>query len=212
MRRPALCKELLLNRREFIDAIAAHTRSEARAVDSFLKGLTDVVMATVAKGDSVVLTGFAKFARIETKARTGHNPATGRPMKIQASKRPHITPLKGFNDVVVGAVPTPKLTKGSSPRPNGNTAGFSKPSTGTGKAGFSKPGVGKTSSSKSSMSKSASSRPYTAKSASSRPNTAKTASSKSNTAKTKAISRPMVKTMVRKPATKKASAKAFAKR
>jgi DNA-binding protein HU-beta len=200
MRRPALCKELLLNRREFIDAIAAHTRSEARAVDTFLKGLTEVVMATVAKGDSVVVTGFAKFARIETKARSGRNPATGQMMKIQASKRPQITPLKGFNDVVVGAVPTPKLAKGSSSRPNGNSAGFSRSS--STKAGFSKPGAGKTSSSKS----------PTNKTGSSRPNTAKTASSKSNTAKTKTASRPMVKTMVRKPATKKASTKAMAKR
>jgi DNA-binding protein HU-beta len=210
MRRPALCKELLLNRREFIDAIAAHTRSEARAVDTFLKGLTDVVMATVAKGDSVVLTGFAKFARIETKARTGRNPATGKLTKIQASKRPHITPLKGFQDVVIGAVPTPKLAKGSSPRPNGNTAGFS--SSSTGKTGFAKPGAGKTGFSKPGAGKTSSSKSSTSKAGSSRPNTAKSASSKSSMAKTKAISRPMVKTMVRKPATKKAPAKALAKR
>ena len=67
--------------------------------------------ATVAKGDPVVITGFAKFAKIQTKARMGRNPATGEPIKIKASKKARITPLKGFKDIVLGAAPAPKLTK-----------------------------------------------------------------------------------------------------
>jgi DNA-binding protein HU-beta len=100
-----------MNRRELVNAIAAHTGTEAKTVDAVVRGFTDVVSATVAKGDPVVLTGFAKFAKIQTKARMGRNPATGEAIKIKASKKARITPLKGFKDIVLGAAPAPKLTK-----------------------------------------------------------------------------------------------------
>jgi DNA-binding protein HU-beta len=100
-----------VNRRELVTAVAAHTGTEAKVVDGVLRGFTDVITATVSKGDPVVLTGFAKFAKIQTKARMGRNPATGEAIKIKASKKARITPLKGFKDVVLGAAPAPKLTK-----------------------------------------------------------------------------------------------------
>ena len=102
-----------MNRRDLIAAIAAHTDAELKTVDAVLRGFTDVVSATVAKGDPVVLSGFAKFAKIQTKARMGRNPGTGEAIKIKASKKARITPLKGFKDIVLGAVPAPKLTKAS---------------------------------------------------------------------------------------------------
>ncbi len=100
-----------MNRRELIAAIAAQSGTEAKVVDAVLRGFTDVVSATVSKGDPVVITGFAKFAKIQTKARMGRNPATGEAIKIKASKKARITPLKGFKDIVLGATPAPKLTK-----------------------------------------------------------------------------------------------------
>jgi DNA-binding protein HU-beta len=100
-----------VNRRELVTAVAAHTGTEPKVVDGVLRGFTDVVTATVSKGDPVVLTGFAKFAKIQTKARMGRNPATGEAIKIKASKKARITPLKGFKDVVLGAAPAPKLAK-----------------------------------------------------------------------------------------------------
>ena len=100
-----------MNRREMVAAVAAHSGTDAKVVDAVMRGFTDVVCATVAKGDPVVLTGFAKFAKIQTKARMGRNPATGEAIRIKASKKARITPLKGFKDVVLGATPAPKLTK-----------------------------------------------------------------------------------------------------
>ena len=76
-----------MNRRELITAIAAHSEAEPKTVDAVLRGFTDVVCATVAKGDPVVLSGFAKFAKIQTKARMGRNPATGAAIKIKAAKK-----------------------------------------------------------------------------------------------------------------------------
>jgi DNA-binding protein HU-beta len=100
-----------VNRRELIAAIAAHSGADAKVVDGVIRGFTDVVSATVSKGDPVVMSGFAKFAKIQTKARMGRNPATGEAIRIKASKKARITPLKGFKDVVLGATPAPKLTK-----------------------------------------------------------------------------------------------------
>jgi DNA-binding protein HU-beta len=100
-----------VNRRELVTAVAAHSGTDPKVVDGVLRGFTDVVLATVTKGDPVVISGFAKFAKIQTKARMGRNPATGAAIKIKASKKARITPLKGFKDTVLGATPAPKLTK-----------------------------------------------------------------------------------------------------
>src|SRR5688572_17814085 len=105
-------KEMPMNRRELIAAIAAHTYPEPKTADAVLRGFTDVVSTTVAKGDPVVITGFAKFAKIQTKARMGRNPATGEAIKIKASKKARITPLKGFKDAVMSPSTAPKLAKG----------------------------------------------------------------------------------------------------
>ena len=100
-----------MNRRDLVNAISAQSGTEAKTVDNVLRGFTDVVLTTVSKGDPVVITGFAKFAKVQTKARMGRNPATGEAIKIKASKKARITPLKGFKDVVLGVTPAPKLTK-----------------------------------------------------------------------------------------------------
>ena len=100
-----------MNRRELVTAVAAHSGADPKVVDGVLRGFTDVVLATVTKGDPVVISGFAKFAKIQTKARMGRNPATGAAIRIKASKKARITPLKGFKDTVLGATPAPKLTK-----------------------------------------------------------------------------------------------------
>lgn len=98
-----------MNRRELVDAIASHTEIDKKTVDAVLHGFTDVVLATVAGGDPVAITGFAKFAKRESAARTGRNPATGETIQIPAKTTAKITPLKGFKDVVLGAAPAPKL-------------------------------------------------------------------------------------------------------
>ena len=90
-----------MNRRELVNAIADETGVDNRQVDSVLKGFTDVVTGTVAGGEVVQITGFAKFARVERAARMGRNPATGEQIHIKASKKARITPLKAFKDAVL---------------------------------------------------------------------------------------------------------------
>ncbi len=101
-----------MNRRELVKAIAAHTGVEAKQVDAVVKGFTEVTTAVVAKGEPVAITGFAKFAKRELPARMGRNPATGAAIRIKASKKARITPLKAFKDAVTTPSAAPKLARG----------------------------------------------------------------------------------------------------
>jgi len=101
-----------MNKRDLVNAVAAHTGVDKRQVDTVLTGFTDVVSAVVSKGEPVAISGFCKFAKIERPARMGRNPATGEAIKIKASKKARITPLKGFKDSVMMPSAAPKLAKG----------------------------------------------------------------------------------------------------
>jgi DNA-binding protein HU-beta len=101
-----------MNRRDLVKAIAAQTETDVKTVDAVLKGFTDVTTAVVSKGEPVAITGFCKFSKVERAARMGRNPATGEAIKIKASKKARITPLKGFKDAVMAPSTAPKLNKG----------------------------------------------------------------------------------------------------
>lgn len=101
-----------MNRRELVAALTAHTDLPKRDVEAVVQGFTDVVTAVVSKGEPVAISGFAKFTKVERKARMGRNPATGEQIKIKASKKARITPLKGFKDAVLTPSTAPKLAKG----------------------------------------------------------------------------------------------------
>lgn len=101
-----------MNRRDLVKAIAAQTETDVKTVDAVIKGFTDVTTAVVSKGEPVAITGFCKFSKVERAARMGRNPATGEAIKIKASKKARITPLKGFKDAVMAPSTAPKLNKG----------------------------------------------------------------------------------------------------
>jgi DNA-binding protein HU-beta len=101
-----------VNRRELVNAVSAHIDKDARAVDETLRGLTEVITGVVSKGEQVAITGFAKFAKVERQARMGRNPATGEAIRIKASKKARITPLKAFKDAVMNPGQAPRLARG----------------------------------------------------------------------------------------------------
>lgn len=101
-----------MNRRELVNAIAAHTGQDSKTVDAVLKGFTEVTSAVVSKGEPVAITGFAKFSMRETKAGMRRNNFTGEMVKVKASKKARVTPLKGFKDAVMTPSTAPKLAKG----------------------------------------------------------------------------------------------------
>ncbi|HET6809874.1 MAG TPA: HU family DNA-binding protein [Acidimicrobiales bacterium] len=101
-----------MNRRDLVKAVAAHTGLEGRHIDDALRGFQDVVTAVVSKGEAVSISGFAKFAKVERAARMGRNPATGEPIRIKASKKVRVTPMKAFKDAVMSPGLAPRLARG----------------------------------------------------------------------------------------------------
>ena len=104
-----------MNKRELAKAVAVQTDTDLKTVSSVLEGFTDVVTAVVSKGEPVAITGFAKFVKVDRPARWGRNPATGEQIRIKASKKARITPVKAFKDAVMSPAGAPKLVKGAFP-------------------------------------------------------------------------------------------------
>ena len=75
-----------MNKKELIDAISQKSKltkvDSETALNSVISCLTDLL----AKGDSIILPGFASISVKNRAARIGRNPATGKPLNIAASK------------------------------------------------------------------------------------------------------------------------------
>ena len=98
-----------MNRRDLVAALAERTDTDKRSADAALQAFIDTVTETVATGEPVMISGFLKFARVDRPTRMGRNPATGEAIKIKASRRARVTPLKGFKDAVLaGKAPAKK--------------------------------------------------------------------------------------------------------
>jgi len=104
-----------MNKRELARAVAVQSDTDLKTVVNVLEGFTDVVTAVVSKGEPVAITGFAKFVKVDRKARMGRNPATGETIRIKASKKARITPVKAFKDAVLAPATAPKLARGAFP-------------------------------------------------------------------------------------------------
>jgi DNA-binding protein HU-beta len=104
-----------MNKRELARAVAVQADVEVKTVAAVLDGFTDVVTAVVAKGEAISIPGFAKFVKVNRAARMGRNPATGETIRIKASKKARITPVKAFKDAVLNPATAPKLAKGAFP-------------------------------------------------------------------------------------------------
>jgi DNA-binding protein HU-beta len=104
-----------MNKRELAKAVAVQADVDFKTVSTVLESFTDVVTAVVSKGEPVAITGFAKFVKVDRPARMGRNPATGETIRIKASKKARITPVKAFKDAVMSPGGAPKLNRGVGP-------------------------------------------------------------------------------------------------
>jgi DNA-binding protein HU-beta len=82
-----------MNRRDLVAALAERLDTDKRSADAALQAFVDTVTDTVASGEVVAISGFAKFARVDRAARMGRNPQTGEAIRIKASRRVRVTPL-----------------------------------------------------------------------------------------------------------------------
>jgi DNA-binding protein HU-beta len=96
-----------VNRSQLLNELAELNDWSRREADQFLTSLTDLITATVSKGDDVAISGFAKFRRIDRPARMARNPATGEQVRVAAKRVARITPLKAFKDAVLSGKKAP---------------------------------------------------------------------------------------------------------
>jgi DNA-binding protein HU-beta len=107
-----------MKKNELINAVAIHSGVERKVAKAVIEGTVDVILANVAKGEIVNISGFAKFFKKKRPARIGRNPATGEQIQIKAKTVAKITALKGFKDIALGVAPAPKLnTSRKAPAP-----------------------------------------------------------------------------------------------
>ncbi len=77
--------------------VAGMTKVDAgKAVDA----VSDVITATLKRGEKVTWTGFGTYEVRPRAARMGRNPQTGAPLHIPASKTPAFKAGKGLKDAV----------------------------------------------------------------------------------------------------------------
>lgn len=92
-----------MNQSELIAKVAAVAGMKRNDVEHVLKIAADVVTATLAEGEAVVLPGLGKLHVKAKAAREGRNPSTGEAMQIPAKRVPHFLASKALKDVVTSA-------------------------------------------------------------------------------------------------------------
>jgi DNA-binding protein HU-beta len=109
-----------VNRSQLLNEFAGRNEMSRKEADAVLTSLTDLITETVATGEDVAISGFAKFRRIDRPARMARNPATGEQVRVAAKRVARITPLKAFKDAVLSGKaprkPAKKTTKKAATR------------------------------------------------------------------------------------------------
>lgn len=89
-----------MNKTDLVKAISEKTGVSQKDSDAVVKAFTEVVAEELKKGEKIALVGFGTFEVSERAAREGINPATGKKIKIAASKAPKFKAGKALKDTV----------------------------------------------------------------------------------------------------------------
>jgi DNA-binding protein HU-beta len=81
-----------MNKLELVDHIAAEAELTKVSAAAALEAVLDGILKTLKKGDEVRLVGFGTFSVRERAAGKGRNPATGKEIKIAASRNARFKP------------------------------------------------------------------------------------------------------------------------
>jgi DNA-binding protein HU-beta len=86
---------------QLVRSLAEHTESNNKTARAFLDSLAGTAIAEVKKNGVFVLPGIGRLVRVDRKARTGRNPATGESIKIPAKKVVKFRVAKAAKDAIV---------------------------------------------------------------------------------------------------------------
>ena len=77
-----------MNKTEFVDAVAKNAGVTKVDANKVVASVIEVVTKSLKKGEAVQITGCGTWDVVKRAARKGRNPATGKEIKIAASKAP----------------------------------------------------------------------------------------------------------------------------
>ncbi len=83
-----------------IQQLAKDTNISRKDVAALLNSFQKTISKTLKRGEDINIIGFGSFKIVKTKARTGHNPSTGKEIKIKAGKRVKFRVGQSLKDAV----------------------------------------------------------------------------------------------------------------
>lgn len=89
-----------MNRADLATQVAKSTKLSKAQADAAISATLKGITGALKKGVSVTLIGFGTYGVAQRKARTGRNPATGKPLKIPAKKVVKFTAGKALKAAV----------------------------------------------------------------------------------------------------------------
>jgi len=184
-----------VNKTEFTARLAERLDVPAKEAAATADAIFEEIRQSVARGDTVRISGLGTFEKVPRPARSARNPATGETIKIKATKTPRFRANSSFKKVVAETRNGAKRTFDTEPTAKKTTA---------------KKTTAKKATAKKATTKKATAKKTTAKKATAKKATAKKATAKKATAKR---GRPAKKATTAKATTKKATtAKATTKK
>ena len=89
-----------MTKSELADRVAAKAGVSKASAGDFLDAALSAISESLARGESVSISGFGTFSVKERAAREGRNPRTGEAITIAASKVPSFKAGKGLRDAL----------------------------------------------------------------------------------------------------------------
>ena len=89
-----------MTKAELIAVVSEKTQFTKKDSDAAVTAVINAITEALENGEKVSLVGFGTFEVKERAERMGHNPQTGEPMPIAASKAPVFKAAKALKDAV----------------------------------------------------------------------------------------------------------------
>ena len=89
-----------MNKEELVKEVAKKAKVSQKDAVEVVAAVLDTIETALANGDRVTLVGFGTFEARKRAARTGRNPQTGAPLKIEAKTVPAFVAGKKFKGLL----------------------------------------------------------------------------------------------------------------
>lgn len=89
-----------MNKQEMITKVAEKTQSTKKDAEQFVDATLEVIKEALSESKKVQLVGFGSFEVRDRAARKAHNPQTGEPIEIPATRVPAFKAGKALKEAV----------------------------------------------------------------------------------------------------------------